>query len=132
MERVSVTLEELRASIGSGAVDTVLVVFPDNQGRLVGKRVTGRVLPRDRWRTGSVEACNYLLAVDVEMTPLPGYQAFNWDQGYGDFSAVPDLSTIRHGPVAGEARLWCCATWSRSTTRPSRLRCRRGRILKAD
>ena len=107
MERVSVTLEELRASIGSGAVDTVLVVFPDLQGRLVGKRVTGGFF-LERVAEGSIEACNYLLAVDVEMTPLPGYRAFNWDQGYGDFSAVPDLTTIRMVPWLEKTALVLC------------------------
>ena len=107
MERVNVTLDELRASIGTGAVDTVLVVFPDLQGRLVGKRVTGGFF-LERVAEGSIEACNYLLAVDVDMTPLPGYRAFNWDQGYGDFSAVPDLSTIRMVPWLEKTALVLC------------------------
>jgi len=107
MERVVVPVEALRASIESGEVDTVLVVFPDLQGRLVGKRVTGSFF-LERVVDGSVEACNYLLAVDVEMNPLPGYRAFNWDQGYGDFSAVPDLSTIRMVPWLTKTALVMC------------------------
>lgn len=107
MERVRVTLEDLRASIANGTVDTVLVVFPDLQGRLVGKRVTGTFF-LERVAEGSVEACNYLLAVDVEMNPLPGYRAFNWEQGYGDFSAVPDLSTIRMVPWLEKTALVLC------------------------
>ena len=96
-----VNLGDLRSMVESGAVDTVLVVFPDQQGRLVGKRVVGQYF-LDVVAEGSMEACNYLLAVDVDMTPLPGYQAFNWDQGYGDLSAVPDLETLRM--VDAEAR----------------------------
>jgi glutamine synthetase len=107
MERVIVTLEELQTAIGTGAVDTVLVVFPDLQGRLVGKRVTGGFF-LERVARGSIEACNYLLAVDVDMTPLPGYRAFNWEQGYGDFSAVPDLGTIRLVPWLEKTALVLC------------------------
>ena len=107
MERVTVSLEQLRSMIGDGSIDTVLVAFPDNQGRLVGKRVMGQFF-LDTVAKGSIEACNYLLAVDVEMTPLPGYRAFNWEQGYGDFSAVPDLGTIRLVPWLEKTALVLC------------------------
>lgn len=102
-----VDLGDLRSMVESGAVDTVLVVFPDQQGRLVGKRVTGQYF-LDVVAEGSMEACNYLLAVDVDMTPLPGYRAFNWDQGYGDLSAVPDLSTLRLVPWLERTALVLC------------------------
>ncbi len=100
-------LDELRQMIESGAVDTVLVAFADQQGRLVGKRVVGRFF-LDTVADGSIEACNYLLAVDVDMTPLPGYRAFNWEQGYGDLSAVPDLSTLRLVPWLERTALVLC------------------------
>ena len=107
MERVTLTLDQLKSMIGDGSVDTVLVAFPDNQGRLVGKRVMGQYF-LDTVANGSIEACNYLLAVDVEMNPLPGYRAFNWEQGYGDFSAVPDLSTLRLVPWLERTALVLC------------------------
>jgi glutamine synthetase len=107
MERVVVTLDQLEGMIGDGSIDTVLVAFPDNQGRLVGKRVMGQFF-LDTVANGSVEACNYLLAVDVDMTPLPGYRAFNWEQGYGDFSCVPDLGTIRLVPWLEKTALVLC------------------------
>ena len=69
----------------------------DMQGRLQGKRLSARFFLNEVSHHGT-EGCNYLLAVDVDMTPLPGYRAFNWEQGYGDFSAVPDLGTIRLVP----------------------------------
>src|SRR3954469_11347133 len=47
---------------------------------------------------GEVHACNYLLAVDADMTVLPGYRFANWELGYGDFALRPDLSTIRRIP----------------------------------
>src|SRR4051794_7048254 len=100
-------VERLKELIESGEVDTVLVVFPDLQGRLMGKRVTGRFF-RDHVLDGSIEACNYLLAVDVDMTPLPGYRYANWDQGYGDFSAVPDFATLRLVPWIDKTALVMC------------------------
>ena len=107
MDRVTLELDKLKALIQDGSVDTVLVAFPDLQGRLVGKRVVGQYF-LDVVAEGSVEACNYLLAVDVEMNPLPGFRTFNWDQGYGDFSAVPDLSTLRLVPWIDRTALVLC------------------------
>lgn len=50
-----VNLGDLRSMVESGVVGTVLVeVFPDQQGRLVGKRVMGQQVPdvvaRAPWR----------------------------------------------------------------------------------
>ena len=107
MDRATLTVDELKAMIGDGRVDTVLVVFPDLQGRFMGKRVTGAFF-LDTVLTGSIEACNYLLAVDVDMVPLPGYKAFRWEQGYGDFSAIPDTSTLRLVPWIDKTALVVC------------------------
>jgi glutamine synthetase len=77
---------------GDGTVDTVLAVFPDQQGRLAGKRYTARTfLPQARqgW-----EGCDYLLGCDLENEPLPGYKSFSWELGYGDFMIRPDLDTL--------------------------------------
>jgi len=35
------TRDELAAAINAGVIDTVIVAFPDMQGRMVGKRMTG-------------------------------------------------------------------------------------------
>jgi glutamine synthetase len=107
MDRVTLSRPQLESMIDGGEIDTVLVAFPDQQGRLVGKRVMGRYF-LDVVADGSIEACNYLLAVDVDMTPLPGYRAFNWEQGYGDFSAVPDLTTLRLVPWLEKTALVLC------------------------
>ena len=107
MERETLDLERLRSMVADGAIDTVVVAFPDNQGRLMGKRVMGGYFI-DVVAEGSAEACNYLLAADVEMNPLPGYRSFNWDQGYGDFSLVPDLSTLRLLPWLEKTALVLC------------------------
>lgn len=100
-------LETLREQIGSGDVDTVLVAFPDLQGRLMGKRVTGHFF-LDHVEGAGIETCNYLLAVDVEMTPMPGYRFANWEQGYGDMKAVPDLATLRPVPWLEKTALVLC------------------------
>ena len=91
------SVEDLTTQVASGDIDTVVVAMTDQQGRLVGKRVTGRYFI-EAILHGTIEACNYLLAVDVDMKPLPGYRFANWDQGYGDLSLLPDLSTLRPVP----------------------------------
>ena len=45
-----------------------------------------------------VEGCNYLLALEMEMDPVPGYEIASWEQGYGDFDIKPDLGTLRRIP----------------------------------
>ncbi len=102
-----ISADHLRALVEAGDVDTVLVCFPDMQGRLMGKRVTGRYFC-DSVLHGTIEACDYLLAVDVDMTPLPGYTFANWDTGYGDMSAVPDLATLRLVPWIPKTALVLC------------------------
>jgi len=88
---------ELRRLVDEGVVDTVVVCFPDMQGRPVGKRVTGSFFV-DHVLEHGIEACDYLLAVDVDLEPLPGYRFASWDRGYGDMVARPDLSTLRRIP----------------------------------
>ena len=100
-------VDELGARIADGTVDTVVVAFPDLQGRLVGKRVTGHFF-RDHVLADGIEACDYLLAVDVDMTPLPGYEFASWDRGYGDVVCRPDLGTLRAIPwLDGTALVLC-------------------------
>ncbi len=100
-------LTALREAVEAGTVDTVVVACCDLQGRLVGKRVTGWYF-LDAVAEHSLEACNYLFAVDVDMTPLPGFRFANWDQGYGDVSLVPDLGTLRRIPwLEGTALVLC-------------------------
>ena len=100
---------ELDDLVADGTVDTVLVVFPDLQGRLMGKRVTGHYWV-DHMGSGRVpiHACNYLLAVDSEMTVLPGYDYASWDQGYGDIALQPDLTTMRRIPWLEATALVMC------------------------
>jgi glutamine synthetase len=88
------TREELFTAIDAGEVDTVLAVFPDMYGRLLGKRITGRFFAKQAADAG-YHACDYLLACDMEMDPVPGYGFTSWESGYGDFHVVPDFDTAR-------------------------------------
>ena len=92
--RGMLTLDQLREKIETGEVDTVLSVFPDLYGRLLGKRITGEFFLESVAESG-MHACDYLFTVDMEMEPVPGYQYTNWERGFGDFHCVPDLDTLR-------------------------------------
>lgn len=91
------SLDQLRTTVADGHVDTVIVAFTDMQGRLIGKRVSARLFLDDVAEHGA-EACNYLLAVDVEMNTVDGYAMSSWERGYGDMALIPDFSTLRMAP----------------------------------
>lgn len=90
----NLTLDELNRLIDKRDIDTVIVAFADMQGRLVGKRVAARLFREDVAAHGA-EACNYLLAVDVENNTVGGYDISSWETGYGDMVLVPDFDTLR-------------------------------------
>jgi glutamine synthetase len=87
------TLDELKADISAGGIDTVLLAMTDMQGRLQGKRLTAPWFLQSVVDHGA-EACNYLLAVDVDMNTVDGYAMSSWERGYGDFELKPDLDTL--------------------------------------
>src|SRR3954447_13971981 len=95
--RGMLSLDELKSEAEAGAIDTVVAAFTDMQGRLIGKRIQGEYFLEDVVEHG-VEGCDYLLALDMEMDPVPGYDLANWESGYGDFEIVPDFSTMRRIP----------------------------------
>ncbi|HEX5860156.1 MAG TPA: glutamine synthetase family protein [Microbacterium sp.] len=90
----NLTTAELDAAIDAGEIDTVIIAFPDAQGRLVGKRVSGRFW-RDVVLPHGAEACNYLLSVDVDLNTVDGYPMSSWETGYGDMALIPDAGTLR-------------------------------------
>ncbi len=94
------SFEELRAEVETGAIDTIVVAFTDMQGRLMGKRLHAEFFVEEMDAGHGVEGCNYLLALDMEMDPVPGYAIASWEQGYGDFDVRPDLATLRRIAVA--------------------------------
>ncbi|MFE4996590.1 glutamine synthetase family protein [Streptomyces mirabilis] len=105
-------VEELHALVAGGEIDTVVLAFPDMQGRLQGKRFAARFFLDEVLEHGT-EGCNYLLAVDTEMNTVDGYAMSSWDRGYGDFAMRPDLSTLRRVPWnEGTALLVADLVWN--------------------
>ncbi|GAA4009275.1 glutamine synthetase family protein [Allokutzneria multivorans] len=111
MSHAPLSVEQLRELVERGEIDTVVLAMTDMQGRLQGKRLDARhfledVLPHH------AEACNYLLAVDVEMSTVDGYAMSSWETGYGDFTMDPDLTTLRRTPwQPGTALLFSDVLW---------------------
>jgi len=99
-------MKDLQDAVGAGEIDTVIVCFPDMQGRLIGKRFQA-----EYFLDGAHEethGCDYLLANDIDMEPVPGYAAANWEKGYGDFVMKPDLATLRRIPWLPATALVLC------------------------
>ncbi len=90
------TFSELQAAAGRGEIDTVIIAFPDMQGRLIGKRMQVDYFLETAHE--ETHGCDYLLANDIDMEPVPGYAAANWEKGYGDFVMKPDMATMRRLP----------------------------------
>ncbi|MDQ1082822.1 MULTISPECIES: glutamine synthetase family protein [Microbacterium] len=111
----TLTTADLDAAIDAGEIDTVVVAFPDAQGRLVGKRVAARFW-RDEVLPHGAEACNYLLSVDVDLNTVDGYAMSSWEKGYGDMLLVPDLDTLRLIPwQPGTALVMADLAWEDRT-----------------
>ncbi|MET7825474.1 glutamine synthetase family protein [Streptomyces sp. NPDC005386] len=105
-------VEELRALVAAGEIDTVVLAFPDMQGRLQGKRFAAPFFLDEVLEHGT-EGCNYLLAVDTDMNTVDGYAMSSWDRGYGDFAMHPDLGTLRRVPWnEGTALLIADLAWN--------------------
>ncbi|MFI2434135.1 glutamine synthetase family protein [Streptomyces sp. NPDC018693] len=105
------SVEELHALVAGGEIDTVVLAFPDMQGRLQGKRFAARFFLDEVLHHGT-EGCNYLLAVDADMNTVDGYEMSSWERGYGDFAMHPDLSTLRRVPWhPGTAMLIADLAW---------------------
>jgi glutamine synthetase len=92
----NLAFDALKSAVKAGTVDTVLACFVDMQGRLIGKRFQAQFFVDGAYE--ETHGCDYLLANDIDMEPVPGYAAASWTKGYGDFVIKPDLSTLRHVP----------------------------------
>jgi glutamine synthetase len=101
------SLEQLSTEAEAGTIDTIVTAFTDMQGRLVGKRIDVSYF-LDQVADHGIEGCNYLLALDMEMDPVPGYAMANWEKGYGDFAIAPDMSTLRRIPWLDRTALVLC------------------------
>ena len=128
------TIEELKQDVEAGAIDTVVVAFTDMQGRLMGKRVDAEFFLAELDAGHPVEGCNYLLGLDMEMDPVPGYTIASWERGYGDFALAPDLGSLRRIPwLEGTALVLSDVLWhDGSPVEPSPRQVLRAQIARAE
>ncbi len=102
----NLTLETLKEKVASGRIDTVITAIPDMQGRLMGKRFHAQFFLDSAWE--ETHCCNYLIATDLEMHTVDGYQSTSWSAGYGDYIMKPDMTTLRVLPwLEGTALVLC-------------------------
>ncbi len=102
----NLSFDQLQEAVRAGEIDTVVACFPDMQGRLVGKRFQAEYFLDGAYK--ETHGCDYLLANDIDMEPVPGYAVANWEKGYGDFTMKPDLATLRRIPwLPGTALVLC-------------------------
>jgi len=111
------TPSELRALVSSGQIETVLVVFTDPYGRFLGKRFDADFFLEDALAHGA-HACDYLLTVDMEMAPVPGFAFASWEKGYGDVHLVPDLATLRVASWLEKTAIVLCDVADEKTGKP--------------
>src|SRR5207248_1315531 len=83
-------------AVSEGTIDTIVTAFTDMQGGLMGKRIQGEYF-LDEVSDHGVEGGNYLLARDIEMDAVPGYEMANWEKAYGDLGIAPYVATLRRG-----------------------------------
>ena len=107
MLRGMLTTAELARRVEKEEIDTVVVAFTDHYGRMHGKRFDAAYFLEEVASLGT-HGCDYLLTVDMEMEPVPGYAYANWELGYGDFHMVPDLSTLREATWLDRSALVLC------------------------
>ena len=102
----NLTFDQLKKDIANNVIDTVLVCISDMQGRLIGKRFLASFFAESAY--DETHGCNYLLANDIDMEPVPGYQAASWNKGYGDFVMKTDMSTLRYIPWLEKTAMVLC------------------------
>ena len=102
----NLTFKDLELAVNDGSIDTVLVCMVDMQGRLMGKRFHAKHFISEGHK--ETHCCDYLLATDLEMGTPDGYAATSWEDGYGDYTMKPDLTTLRKTPwLDGTAMVIC-------------------------
>ena len=112
--RGMLTRDELAGRVADGSIDTVVVAFTDHYGRSMGKRFDAEFFLEEAVDHGT-HGCDYLLTVDMEMEPVPGYDYANWELGYGDFHLVPDMGTLRVASWLDRTALVLCDVRDQTT-----------------
>jgi glutamine synthetase len=103
----TLSLEELKSAVLADEIDTVVVAFTDIYGRMIGKRYDADFFLEAVSEHGT-HSCDYLLTVDMEMEPIPGYRFANWERGYGDVHLVPDIATLCRAAWLEKSALVLC------------------------
>ena len=114
------TLEALQVLVEGGEIETIVLGFTDHYGRLMGKRFDAEFFVEDVAAHGT-HGCNYLMTVNMEMDPVPGYKFANWERGYGDFHLVPDLNTLRVASWLDKTALVLCDVEDEATHQLTRV-----------
>jgi glutamine synthetase len=112
--RGKLDLNTLRELIAREEIETIITAFPDMYGRLLGKRIAGPFFVNEVIEHG-VHTCNYLLACDMEMEPMPGYRFASWEQGYGDIHCRPDWDTLRRATWLDKTAIVFCDVFDEDT-----------------
>jgi glutamine synthetase len=135
MSTAPLSIDQLKAQVADGTIDTIIVAITDMQGRLQGKRIHAPFFVADTLKHGT-EGCNYLLAVDVDMNTVDGYAMSSWDSGYGDLKMAPDYDTLRLIPwLPGTAMVQADVLWLDDkpvTASPRQILRRQVEALKAE
>jgi glutamine synthetase len=101
------SLGDLKREIAAGTIDTVVAAMVDMQGRLIGKRFHAQFFAESGHE--ETHGCNYLLGVDIEMEPVPGYKATSRDMA----TSCSSPTWRRSGAFPGfPAPRWSSATCS--------------------
>jgi len=112
----NLSFDALKDAAASGEIDTVLVAAIDMQGRLMGKRFHVQNFLDSAWK--ETHCCNYLLATDIEMTTVQGYESSSWKAGYGDYVMQADMTTLRRIPWQEGTALVLCDLLDHHTHKP--------------
>ena len=113
---MSISFSKLKTLIKNNEIDTVLVCVSDMQGRLNGKRVTGKAFID--YVHKETHMCDYLYTVDMDMFTVPGYKSSSWETGYGDMTVIPDLKTIKIAKWLNKTALVMCDCLDHSGKKP--------------
>ena len=100
---------ELRRAIGDGTLTEIEVAWSDPFGHSAGKRIPAAQF-LDRALGTGFAFCEAALGWNTDGTVIDTLRLTNWDGGYPDVFAVPDLSTFTRlpwrGPPAVTGRTW--------------------------
>lgn len=93
---------ELVRLLDEGALREIEVAWSDPFGHAAGKRIPAASF-LTRARGGGFAFCEAALSWNADGTVIDSLRETNWDTGYPDVQAVPDLATFRTLPWRPEA-----------------------------